>query len=101
MPGDIVVIMMYAKTTPIICTTKLLSTLSVYNVNHNLYTSNEPDAGSIINPEHPKYKAKPFLRREVTHLAKWLLKRQAEKYAFFDNLYIVRGLSEALATHQS
>lgn len=55
-----------------------------------------PDAGSISNPEHPKYKAKPFLRREVTHHAKWLLKRLAEKYAYFGNLYIVRGLSEGM-----
>lgn len=75
MPGDRVVIMVYAKTTPIICTTKLLSTRSVYNVNHNLYTPDESYAGSISNPEHPKYKSKPFLRRKVTHHAKWLLKR--------------------------
>lgn len=53
------------------------------------------DAGPIKHPVFDR-KAKPYLRREVRYHSRWLLKRLAEQYAYFGNLYIVRGLSEGM-----
>lgn len=54
------------------------------------------NAGSIPHPQHPKYKSKPFMRREVTHHTKWLIKRLAEQYVYFGDLHIIKGLSEGM-----
>ena len=58
-----------------------------------------PLSGSDSGPiKHPKFnrKAKPFFRREVRYHADWLLKRLTEKYAYWGNLYLVRGLAEGM-----
>lgn len=58
-----------------------------------------PLAGKDPRPiKHPQYnrKAKPFFRREVKYHANWLLKRLTEKYAYFGNLYLVRGLADGV-----
>lgn len=49
----------------------------------------------IKHPEANRY-AKPYLRREIRYHSRWLLKRLAEQYAYFGNLYIVRGISEGI-----
>lgn len=53
------------------------------------------DAGPIKHPQYNR-KAKPFFRREVKYHADWLLKRLAEHYAYWGNLYLVRGLAEGV-----
>lgn len=53
------------------------------------------DSGPIKHPIYNR-KAKPFFRREVKYHADWLLKRLTEKYAYFGNLYIVRGLADGM-----
>ena len=58
-----------------------------------------PLSGSDAGPiKHPVYnrKAKPFFRREVKYHAEWLLKRLTERYAYFGNLDLVRGLADGI-----
>lgn len=54
------------------------------------------NAGGIPHSQYPKYKSKPFMRREVTHHVRWLIKRLAEQYAYFADMHIIRGLAEGM-----
>lgn len=54
------------------------------------------DVAPIQAASGRNYFAKLFMRREVKYHARWLLKRLAEQYSYFGNLYIVRGLSEGV-----
>lgn len=54
------------------------------------------DVAPVQAPDGRNYFAKMFLRREVMYHARWLLKRLAEQYGYWGNLYVVRGLSEGI-----